>query len=60
MSAKLPQSFIVNQRKKMIDIIVKVAGSVFCLGVGVALLAFGLMMLSAFFVEIYGRVFRAK
>lgn len=44
----------------MIDIIVKVAGSVFCLGVGVALLAFSLMVLSAFFAEIYGRVFRAK
>tara|TARA_R110000824_G_scaffold316993_1_gene504226 strand:+ start:598 stop:735 length:138 start_codon:yes stop_codon:yes gene_type:complete len=44
----------------MIDIIVKVAGSVFCLGVGVALLAFGLMVLCVFIAEIYGRVFRAK
>jgi len=50
----------VAQGDMMIDIIVKVAGSVFCLGVGVALWAFGLMMLSAVFAEIYGRVFRAK
>lgn len=44
----------------MIDIIVKVAGSVFCLGVGMALLAFGLIVISTFLMEIYGRVFHAK
>ena len=44
----------------MIDIIVKVAGSVFCLGVGMALLAFGLVVVSTFVMEIYGRVFEKR
>ena len=42
----------------MIDGIVKIAGSVLCLGVGLALFAFGLVMLSAFCNEIYDRYFK--
>ena len=37
------------------DLIVKLAGSVLCLGMGMALFAFGLVMLSAFCQEIYDR-----
>ena len=37
------------------DGIVKLAGSVLCLGMGMALFAFGLVMLSAFCQEIYDR-----
>ena len=37
------------------DGIVKIAGSVLCLGMGMALFAFGLVMLSAFCQEIYDR-----
>ena len=39
----------------MIDIIVKISGSIFCLGIGVVLLAVGLLILSAFVTEVYGR-----
>jgi len=39
------------------DWIVKLAGSVLCLGIGTALFAFGLVMLSAFCHEIYDRYF---
>jgi len=42
----------------LIDGIVKIAGSILCLGVGLALFAFGLVMLSAFFREIYDRYFK--
>lgn len=44
----------------MVDIIVKIAGSIFCLSVGVVLLAIGLLILSAFVMEIYGRITSAK
>lgn len=40
----------------MIDIIVKIAGSILCLGVGVVLLTFGLMVLSVFFMEVYNHI----
>ncbi len=40
------------------DWVVKLAGSVLCLGIGTALFAFGLVMLSAFCNEIYGRYFK--
>ena len=40
------------------DWIVKLAGSILCLGVGLALFAFGLVMLSAFFREIYDKYFK--
>jgi|TARA_R110000744_G_scaffold228492_1_gene346459 hypothetical protein len=40
------------------DWIVKLAGSVLCLGMGMALFAYGLVMLSAFFNEIYDRYFK--
>ena len=40
------------------DGIVKLAGSVLCLGMGMALFAFGLVMLSAFCQEIYDRYFK--
>jgi hypothetical protein len=36
----------------MIDIIVKIAGSILCLGAGVVMLAFGLMILIILFMEI--------
>ena len=44
----------------MVDIIVKISGSIFCLGIGVVLLAVGLLILSALAVETYERIFRAK
>ena len=44
----------------MIDIIVKIAGSIFCLGIGVLLLAVGLLILSALITEVYGRITNAK
>jgi hypothetical protein len=40
------------------DWVVKLAGSVLCLGIGTALFAFGLVMLSAFCNEIYERYFK--
>jgi len=40
----------------MVDAIVKLAGSVLCLGVGAVLLAFGLMVLSVFVVEVWNQV----
>jgi hypothetical protein len=40
------------------DWVVKLAGSVLCLGMGMALFAFGLIILSAFFHEIYERYFK--
>lgn len=40
----------------MVDAIVKLAGSVLCLGVGVVLLAFGLMVLSVFVIEVWNQV----
>jgi hypothetical protein len=42
----------------MMDIIVKLAGSILCLGVGSVLLAFGLMLLAIFCVEMWGRIKR--
>jgi uncharacterized membrane protein YqjE len=36
----------------MIETIVKIAGSIFCLGAGVVLLTFGLMVLSVLVIEI--------
>lgn len=42
----------------MIDIIVKIAGSIFCLGFGVMMLSIGLLILSALTVETYNRVYR--
>jgi len=36
----------------MIEAIVKISGSIFCLGVGTFLLAFGVMILSVFVVEV--------
>lgn len=44
----------------MVDIIVKISGSIFCLGIGVVLLAVGLLILSAFVTEVYGRITSAK
>ena len=44
----------------MVDIIVKISGSIFCLGFGVMMLSIGLLILSALAVEIYERIFRAK
>jgi len=40
----------------MIDIIVKITGSVLYLGAGVIMLAFGLMILILLFMEIYGKI----
>jgi len=42
----------------LIDVIVKIAGSIFCLGVGLALLVFSLVVLCSFVVEIYQRYFK--
>jgi len=42
----------------LIDGIVKLAGSVLCLGAGLALFAFGLVLLSAFCAEVYTRLFK--
>ena len=43
----------------MIDAIVKISGSVLCLGLGTILLAFGVMLLSVFAVEVVNH-FRGK
>lgn len=38
------------------DLIVKIAGSIFCLGVGSVLLALGTIMISVFVVEVYNKI----
>lgn len=40
----------------MIDAIVKITGSIFCLGIGTALFAFGIMVLSVFTMEVYSHI----
>ncbi len=40
----------------MIETIVKISGSILCLGVGAVLLAFGLMLLSVFTVEVVNHI----
>jgi len=42
----------------MIDAIVKIAGSILVMGVGLALFALGLVVLSAFCTEVYTKLFK--
>jgi hypothetical protein len=40
----------------MIEIIVKIAGSIFCLGAGTVLFAFGLIIISVFILEVWNKI----